>query len=127
MTANRRQQPTDHGAPDPHGLLEDTPFNSIREAEAEAFGSTNPREHKRCPVAACGSTNLRYKPGGTAADCEHKRDGDYQCKDCGEHFDDPRQSARERALEIFEVGRQVDAEPLPDPKETEAVSLEVFE
>jgi len=43
-------------APDPHGLLDGTPFDSMREAERRAERTTNPRCALKCP--ACDSINI---------------------------------------------------------------------
>jgi len=81
-------------APDPHGLLDGTPFESMREARREATRADDAGPEPECP--RCGSINLRVKQGGTASDCEHKRDGAYRCARCGEHFETP---ARQATLE----------------------------
>jgi hypothetical protein len=84
-------------APDPHGLLADTPFDSMREARREATRADRDGPEPECP--ACGSINLRVKQGGTASDCEHKREEPYRCAACGCHFDEP---ARQTTLEGFQ-------------------------
>jgi hypothetical protein len=106
-------------APDPHGLLADTPFESMREAERRAERTTNPRCALKCP--ACDSINIRHKPGATAGDCAHKREGDWRCASCGHHFDTPQRSDRERSMEWFDSGPQVDPEPLPDDTEQDTL------
>jgi len=77
-------------AEDPHGLLEDTPFDSMREAQRRARRAHVAPEPE-CPE--CSSINLRKKQGGTASDCEHKRDEPYRCAACGEHFWEPERQA----------------------------------
>ena len=112
-------------AEDPHGLLADTPFDSMREAERQADRTVNPRRQPRCPAADCGSINIRHKPGSTASDCEHKRAEDFRCASCGHHFDTPRPSRRQEELDRLGRERQVDPEPIPD--ETAQAPLEGWE
>ena len=83
-------------AEDPHGLLADTPFDSMREAQRRAR-RTQVAPEPECPE--CGSVNLRVKQGGTASDCEHKREEPYRCARCGHHFEEP---ARQTTLEGWE-------------------------
>jgi hypothetical protein len=108
-------------APDPHGLLADTPFDSMREAERRADRTVNPRRHPRCPADGCGSINIRHKPGATAGDCAHKRDEDFRCASCGHHFNTPRPSKREAELAKLRRERQVNSEPLPDDTEQDTL------
>jgi hypothetical protein len=84
-------------APDPHGLLADTPFDSMREAQRRATRAADAGPEPECP--RCGSINLRVKQGGTASDCEHKRAEPYRCARCGCHFEEP---AQQTTLEGFQ-------------------------
>jgi len=84
-------------APDPHGLLDGTPFDSMREAQRRATRAADAGPEPECP--RCGSINLRVKQGGTASDCEHKRAEPYRCAACGAHFWTPE---RQTTLEGWE-------------------------
>jgi len=68
-------------------LLENWKGDTVQQClrQAEQAASTTPRERrKRCPNPNCRSVRIRYKTG---YDIEHKRDGEYVCTDCREHFD----------------------------------------
>ena len=72
---------------DPHGIFP-TEFwkfyRSLEQAE-RLMNDTTPEEEKpRC--TECGSTALRYKPGGTAGPCKHRKEGNWYCSTCGEHL-----------------------------------------
>ena len=93
---------------DPYDIIPaDFPYKSIEHARLHVesdFGANI--EDPRCPF--CETHKLVHKPGGTAADCSHKRDGEWRCKSCDRHFDDPMPSPDERAageqasMEVFE-------------------------
>lgn len=83
---SKPETPTTDAAPDPHGILTDTPFDSIREAEREADSATDARAQPRCNQ--CASTNVSVKPGATSDDPDHKIDAQYRCVACGEHQDE---------------------------------------
>jgi DNA-directed RNA polymerase subunit RPC12/RpoP len=109
--------PADAAAPDPHGLLADTEYNSMREAQRNATRSGEVQAQPRCPAEGCASTNLSRKAGATAADPDHKVDTAYRCVACGCHFDSPAPSVVEegvpqhqgcgRALHVRRVGEGV--------------------
>jgi DNA-directed RNA polymerase subunit RPC12/RpoP len=102
-------------APDPHDLLSDTPFESMREAQRDAKRAGDIQEQPRCPD--CASTNLAAKPGATSADPDHKVDTAYRCSGCGAHVDEPAPSVETegvpqhqgcgRALHVRQVGEGV--------------------
>jgi hypothetical protein len=67
-------------------LLENWEGDTVQEClqQAEQAASTTPiKKRKRCPNPNCRSVRIRRKPG---YDIEHKRDGDWVCTDCREHF-----------------------------------------
>jgi len=67
-------------------LLENWEGDTVQEClqQAEQAASTTPIEkRKRCPNRNCRSVRIRRKPG---YDIETKRDGDWVCTDCREHF-----------------------------------------
>ena len=72
---------------DPHGFLEDSPFDTFEEALRQP--STTPDEERGvCPE--CDSTNLRYRPGATIAANPHHHGGTlYKCRTCEAEFDEP--------------------------------------
>jgi len=98
MSAQRDTADTgpERPAPDPHGLLADTPFDSMREAQRRATRAADDSPEPECPE--CSSINLRKKQGGTASDCAHKREEPYRCARCGHHFETPE---RQTTLEGF--------------------------
>ena len=93
---------------DPYDIIPaDFPYASIEHARrAVEAGFGGHIDDPRCPD--CLSPNIVGKPGGTAADCEHKRGEDFRCEKCGGHFDAPMPSPDERAageqasMEVFE-------------------------
>jgi DNA-directed RNA polymerase subunit RPC12/RpoP len=96
--------PTDAAAPDPHGLLVDTEYDSMREAQRNAKRAGEVQAQPRCPD--CASTNLSKKAGATARDPDHKVDTAYRCVACGAHFDDPAPSVNDEEPEhCAECGR----------------------
>jgi len=113
---SKPEAPTTGAAPDPHGLLADTPFASMREAQREADRAGEVQSQPRCPADGCASTNLRVKPGATSADPDHKVATRYRCVACGEHFDEPAPSVHDenpehctecgRALYVRQVGAE---------------------
>jgi DNA-directed RNA polymerase subunit RPC12/RpoP len=95
---SKPETPATGAAPDPHGLLADTPFNSMREAQREADRAGEVQSQPRCPAAGCASTNISVKPGATSADPDHKRPEAYRCAACGNHFDEPAPSVESEAV-----------------------------
>lgn len=109
--------PADAAAPDPHGLLVDSEYDSMREAQRNATRAGEVQAQPRCPAEGCASTNLSKKAGATARDPEHKVETAYRCVACGCHFDEPAPSVNDegvpqhqgcgRALHVRRVGEGV--------------------
>ena len=76
---------------DPHDIVPDgfyDEFDSVRQAARDAPVATDSDDRTRCP--ACGSTNLRYRPGPTVAEkSRHAEEELYKCRNCGAAFDEP--------------------------------------
>lgn len=99
--------------PDPETFVDDRhaddpdPFDIVPEGFLSRYGTTSVLEalrlaeaddtrtdddqFPRCPE--CLSTRIRRKPG--AREIPHKRDEDYKCAGCGEHFNTPAPSREE--------------------------------
>ena len=72
----------------PEGFVDAYGATSILEAlrKAEQAPSRTPTdEMRRCP--SCGSVRIRIKPGDPER--KQRRDGDYTCAECSEHFETP--------------------------------------
>ena len=74
---------------DPHDVIP-TEFwyfyRSLQQAAKYMKNDTPEEEKPRCPE--CESTWLRFKPGGTADDPDHREPGNWQCRRCGEYFEE---------------------------------------
>lgn len=73
---------------DPHDIIPDEfreEYGSLREAMREPTTS-DPDTLPRCPE--CYSYNIRRKPD-TIADKPQKKDGDWKCQNCLNHFSSP--------------------------------------
>jgi len=81
---------------DPHDIIpDDFPYPSIEAARQAVEGFGAHIDDPRCQ--ACDSPNLAYKPGSTAADCEHKRAEPWRCESCGAHMSEPQPSPDDAA------------------------------
>jgi hypothetical protein len=70
-------------------------FDSLADA-LHAQSTTDADAQKRCPEPDCGATDIRKKsPSGE--DIPQRKPGDWRCKNCGAHFDDPRPPRNETA------------------------------
>ncbi|RAW44076.1 hypothetical protein DQW50_16260 [Halorubrum sp. 48-1-W] len=77
----------------PDDFVARSPASTLREALriAERQTSRDVDQLPRCPD--CLSTQIRSKPG--ALEMTHKRDEQFKCTNCGEHFDEPAPSREE--------------------------------
>jgi hypothetical protein len=81
-------------------------YDSIHDAAAAA-SSTDPDAQPRCPNTGCGSIDITRKASSVESMPQRKA-GDWRCKNCGHHFDDPRPPRRETA------GRQATLEEVTE-------------
>ena len=109
MSANRHPPTTDGPDADPHGIVPEdfcrnwgatTISEALRIAE-QAPSSTPETELPRCPD--CGSPSIMTK-SCRFADHEQRRDGQWRCRACGSHFDEPTTLAEEGQTELGEWG-----------------------
>ena len=71
---------------DPHGFLDDSPFETFEEALRQP-PTTPEKERGVCPE--CESASLRYRPGPTLGPkSSHAGEHLYVCRDCGAEFDE---------------------------------------
>jgi hypothetical protein len=91
-------------APDPHGILADTPFVSMREAEAKSEQADGGDDEDRCPK--CESARVREKQDNLRRQPNRKPE-DFKCLNCSVHFDRPLAPGEDlgpgRQIELGEV------------------------
>jgi ribosomal protein L37AE/L43A len=87
------------GARDPHDIMPSwfrERFDGLTEASYTLPSTTDKAELSRCP--ACASVAITPKADCMARDVSHRKDGNWRCKNCANHFSERAPSANEEGV-----------------------------